>query len=194
MDRDISSINTGGRLTKGISSITIGVSIGSVEEGRISFSFTLANVMSSSITTKKTAIGGNNRSRNNSRSSRNSRGGNYGGSGGNNGRSNSSETSISSIAKSVVVGIGVSISTIEDRGISISISFTLAKIVDSTSSTGNRKVGGVHAGSRLAIDKGETGIAIDSQEEGGISFSISCSNQGRSKNKEFHFDDTALIV
>merc|ERR1719312_713626 len=186
MDRDISSINTGGRLTKGISSITIGVSIGSVEEGRISFSFTLANVMSSSITTKKTAIGGNN-------SGRNSRGGNYGGSGGNNGRSNSSETSISSISKSVVVGIGVSISTIENRGISISISFTLAKIVDSTSSTGNRKVGGVHTGSRLAIDKGETSIAIASQEEGGISFSISCSNQGRSKNKEFHFDDTALI-
>merc|ERR1711953_282256 len=101
------------------------------------------------------------------------------------------------------IGIGVSsITGIEKGGVSLSIVFslTLANVVDSGEgsiaiSTGDRDIGSIHTGGRLAIGIGT--IAVSSIENSWVSLSgsIGSSNQSRSKDKGFHVEyGTALIL
>lgn len=77
--------------------------------------------------------------------------------------------------------IGVSISRVKEGWVSLSISITLSKKMDSIS-TRNRDIGSVYARGRLAISVESTSISVGVAEHLGLSISSYQSNKGRSKD------------
>merc|ERR1719244_607625 len=149
-------------------------SISSVQESRVSLSFTLAIVVSvrvSSITIsiRSIALGGG----------------------------------IKSLGEGVKTSAGAerdssSISTVQESGISLGVSITLAVVDKSVpSSTRDRDVCSVHTRGALetnTIGKGKTSItSISSVQQGWVSLGRDGGHEGGCYNQKFHDDDTALI-
>merc|ERR1712038_1996816 len=143
-------------------------SISSVEESRVSLSFTLAIVVSvgsirvSSITIRSKSLG------------------------------DGVKTSAGAKRDSS------SISTVQESGISLGVSITLAVVDKSVpSSTRDRDVSSVHTGGTLEtniIGKGNSSItSIASVQQGWVSLGRDGGHKGRCYNQKFHDDDTALI-
>merc|ERR550532_2600277 len=92
----------------------------------------------------------------------------------------------------------ISISTVQESGVSLGVSITLAVVDKSVpSSTRDRDVSSVHTGGALetnTIGQGETSIpSIPSIQQGGVSLGRDGGHEGRCYNQKFHDDDTALI-
>merc|ERR1719184_540435 len=151
-------------------------SISSIEESRVSLGFTLAIVVSvgsirvRSISIRSIALGGG----------------------------------IKTLGEGVKTSAGaerdtsISISTVQESGISLSISITLAVVDKSVpSSTRDRNISSVHTGGALetnTIGKGNSSItSIASVQQGWVSLGRDGGHEGGCYNQKFHDDDTALI-
>merc|ERR1719320_708967 len=150
-------------------------SIASIEESRVSLSFTLAIVVTigsirvSSIGIRSIALGGE----------------------------------VKSLGDGVKTSAGAernssSISTVQESGISLSLSLTLAIVVDKSvpSCTGHGDISSVDTGSALEANTVAESIgvaSITSVEQGGVSLGTDASYQGRCYDQKFHDADTALI-
>merc|ERR1719435_511520 len=105
---------------------------------------------------------------------------------------------VSSIGGSIRVS---SITTVQESGISLGVSITLAVVDKSVpSSTRDRDISSVHTGGALetnTIGKGKTSIAsiasIASVQQGWVSLGRDGGHEGGCYNQKFHDDDTALI-
>merc|ERR1719499_1563290 len=170
--------SVGGGDGVGVSSIGGSIrvsSIASIEESRVSLGFTLAIVVSvgsirvSSITKRSIALGGG----------------------------------IKSLGERVKTSAGAerdssSISTVQESGVSLSVSITLAVVDKSVpGSTRDRDISSVHRGGALetnTIGQGETSItSIPSIQQGGVSLGRDGGHEGGCYNQKFHDDDTALL-